>query len=151
MAAGAGRTDFRVNTPFGTPGGTRQLTPMAPSELDNTAILNVTMEELSDEDKAVIEQAVEQLKQKCLMSFGRVRGKVMQKTPLPRILMPSETDARDETDKQALFDAIHKMVHDAIGNHNRTFLTTFSNIMKSTFAGFPHEKFGPAYFNQQMA
>ena len=76
---------------------------------------------------------------------------MIQKMPLPRVLMPTKIDAGDDADKWPLFDGIHKMVHDAIGNHNRTFLTTFSNIMKSTFAGFPHEQFGPAYFNQQMA
>lgn len=57
--------------------------------------------------------------------------------------------ASDQADKAVLTDAIHKIIHEALGNHNKIFLQTFSTIMKDIFSGFPADQMGPAYFNIQ--
>jgi len=44
-------------------------------------------------------------------------------------------------------EAINKSVHDAMLNHNTTFLNTFWNTMKEVFHGFPLDQVGPTYYN----
>ena len=60
------------------------------------------------------------------------------------LLVPYE-DLPDE-DKD-VNEAINKSVHDAMLNHNTTFLNTFHNTMKEVFHGFPLNQVGPAYYN----
>jgi hypothetical protein len=56
----------------------------------NRDILTVPYEELPDEDKDIIGKAMEELQNKCLMSYTKTReNKVIQKYPLPRILINS--------------------------------------------------------------
>ena len=54
----------------------------------------------------------------------------------------------DEADNRHFFvEAINKSVHDAMLNHNTTFLNTFHGTMKEVLHGFPLDQFGPAYYN----
>ena len=107
---------------------------MAPTK-PNSNILAVTIEELSEEDQALINKACDQLKEKCLMLFGRTRDKVIQKIDFLRVLMSREMDEGKQADKKSLVDALHKLVHDAMANH-KLFLFTFSNNMMDIIAGF---------------
>jgi hypothetical protein len=66
---------------------------------------------------------------------------------LPRILLPGESDNGGEQDLKRIEDSITLIVNQAMRNHNRVFLTTFGNIMKVTFVGFPTDQLGPWYFN----
>jgi hypothetical protein len=66
---------------------------------------------------------------------------------LPRVLLPGESDNGDEQDLKRIEDSITLIVNQAMRNHNRVFLTTFANIIKATFAGFPVDQLGPTYFN----
>ena len=61
--------------------------------------------------------------------------------------MSGETDKEKQANKKALVDALHKIVHDAMANHNKIFMLTFSNIMMDVFTSFPVDQMGPAYFN----
>ena len=38
-------------------------------------------------------------------------------------------------------------IHDAMLNHNTTFLNAFHNTMKEVFYGYPIDQIGPAYYN----
>ena len=38
-------------------------------------------------------------------------------------------------------------IHDAMLNHNTTFLNIFHNTMKEVFHGCPIDQVGPAYYN----
>jgi hypothetical protein len=69
-----------VNTLFGTPGGTLKLIKMPEIQ----AILDVTFNELSAEHQLLLNEAVEQFQQKCLMSFSKNRSGV----PFLRTDMP---------------------------------------------------------------
>ena len=44
---------------------------------NNNAILKVNLEDLADDQKAIIEQAAEVFKEKCLLSYSRMRELVV--------------------------------------------------------------------------
>ena len=66
---------------LGTPGGTTII------NMNNEVILKVNLEDLPDDQKALIEQAIEEFREKCLLSYSRMCDSVVQKTPLPRVLL----------------------------------------------------------------
>ena len=64
-------------------------------------------------------------------------GKVYLKVDFPKILLPGETVEGDEVDRRFLVDQIHKIVNEAITNHQSHFLKTLGNIMKAIFTSEP--------------
>ena len=66
---------------LGTPGGTIIV------NMDNQTILKVNLEDLPDDQKALIEQAMEEFREKCLLSYSRTYDVVIQKTALLSILL----------------------------------------------------------------
>ena len=104
----------------------------------------VPYEDLSDEDKDVISKAIEEFQNKCLLSYTKTHdNKVIQKYPLSRVLIHKQLDTNEADDMRFFVEAINKSVHDAILNHNTTFLNTFHNIMKQVFYRFPLDQVGP--------
>ena len=98
----------------------------------------VPYEDLPDGDKDVISKAIEEFQNKCLLSYTKTRdNKVVQKYPLPRVLMHGQTDADEAKDRRFFIEAVNKSVYDAISNHNIVFLNTFHNTMKDVFHGYP--------------
>ena len=83
---------FHVDTCSGTPGGTPQLSWRLTND-----ILMVPYEDLPDGDKDAIDKAIEEFQNKCLLSYTKTRDNtIVQKYPLPRVLLHGQTDA-DET------------------------------------------------------
>ena len=83
-----------------------------------------------------------------MLSYTKTRdNKVVQKYPLPRVLLHGQTDADKAKDMHFFIEAVNKSIHDAISNHNEVFLNTFHNTMKEVFYGFPVDQDGPAYYN----
>ena len=79
----------------------------------------VPYEDLPDEDKYIISKTIEEFQNKCLLSYTKTRdNKVIQKYPLPRVLMHEQTNADEAEDRRFFMKAINKSVHDAILNHN---------------------------------
>ena len=74
-------------------------------------------------------------------------NKVIQKYPLPRVLMYGQSDTDEAEDRCFFVEAINKSVHDAILNHNIVFLNTFHNTMKEVFHGYPIDQVGPVDYN----
>ena len=108
----------------------------------------VHYEDLPDGDKDVIGKAIEEFQNKCLLSYTKTRDNtIVQKYPLPRVLLHGQTDADEAKDRHFFIEAVNKSVHDAILNHNAVFLNTFHNTMKEVFHGFPIDQVGPAYYN----
>ena len=115
---------------------------------NNNDILMVPYEDLPDGDKDVISKAIEEFHNKCLLSYTKTRdNKIVQKYPLPIVLLHGTTDAIEAEDRRFFIEAINKSVRDAILNHNEVFLNTFCNTMKEVFHGYPIEQVGPAYYN----
>ena len=114
---------------------------------NNRDILMVPYEDLLDEDKDVISKAIEEFQNKCLLSYTKTRdNKVVQKYPLPRVLIHGQTDIDEADDRRFFVDAVNKSVHDAMLNHNTTFFT-FDSTMKEVFHRYPIDQIGPAYYN----
>ena len=125
---------FRADTRSGTSGGTT----IVMVAHNNNDILMVPYEDLPDGDKDVISKAIEEFQNKCLLSYIKTRDNtIVQKYPLPRVLLYGQTDAAEAKDRRFFVEAINKSVHDAISNHNKVFLDTFHNTMKVVFHGFP--------------
>ena len=93
-------------------------------------------------------KAIEEFQNKCLLSYTKTRdNKVVQKYLLPIVLLHGQSDT-DEAENRCFFvDAVNKSVHDAMLNHNTTFLNTFYNTMKEVFHGCLINQVGPAYYN----
>ena len=59
----------------------------------------VPYEDLPNEDKDVISKAIEEFQNKCLLSYTKMRdNKIVQKYPLPRVLLHGQTDADEAED-----------------------------------------------------
>ena len=72
---------FAINTLFGTPSGTTIV------NMNNDTILEVNLEDLPDDQRALIDKATEEFREKYLLSYSKTRDSVIQKTPLPRVLL----------------------------------------------------------------
>ena len=124
-----------------------------PDKINNDD-LEVTLDDLPEELRIIVERACEIHKQKCLMSFSKNKSsKVFQKTNLPRVLMSGQTDYTEE-DVQRFIDIIYKALGETMTNHNAAFLNTFRAIMVSIFGQSANAPFvategpiGPTYFN----
>jgi len=115
---------------------------------NNRDILIVPYEDLPDEDKDVIGKAIEEFQNKCLLSYTKIcDNKVVQKYPLPRVLIYEQLDIDEADDRRFFVDAVNKSVHFVMLNHNTTFLNAFHNTMKEVFHGYPIDQIEPAYYN----
>ena len=82
------------------------------------------------------------------VSYTKTRdNKVVQKYPLPRVLIHGQSKIDEANDRCFFVDAVNKSIHDAMLNHNTAFLNTFHNTMKEVFYGYPIDQIGPAYYN----
>ena len=108
----------------------------------------VHYEDIPDGDKDVISKATEEFQNKCLLSYTKTRDNtIVQKYPLPRVLLHEQSNTFEAKDRRFFIDAVSKSVHDAMLNHNTTFLNIFHNTMKEVFHGFPLDQVGSAYYN----
>ena len=112
---------------------------------NNDSILMVHYKDLPDEDKDTINKATEEF-QKCLLSYTKTRDNtVVQKYPLPKVLLHGYTDTVEAKDRR-FTKVVNKSVCDAISSHNEAFLDTFHSIMKEAIHGFLVGQVGPAYY-----
>ena len=108
----------------------------------------VHYEDLPDEDKDIINKATKEFQKKCLLSYTKTRDNtIIQKFPLPRVLLHGQTDTSKAEDRRFFMEVIDKTVHNAISSRNEAFLDTFHNAMKEAIHGFPVGKVEPAYYN----
>ena len=71
----------------------------------------VPYEDLPDEDKDVISKAIEEFQNKYLLSYTKTRdNKVIQKYPLPRVLMHGQSDT-DEADDRRFIHRCCKQIY----------------------------------------
>ena len=82
------------------------------------------------------------------MSYTKTRDNtIVQKFPLPRVLLHGQTDTTEAEDRRFFKEAIDKSVRDAISSHNEAFVNIFHNAMREVIHGFPVGQGGPAYYN----
>lgn len=120
--------------------------------MDNSHVINVTMDELPDELKALVTQAVQQYQDKCLLSFTKNHDKkVIQKTMLPRTILDGQKHPNDAIERAAMAKTISRAMVTTLANHNEVFLRTLTNVLKETMYGALINQTGPAYFNQMIS
>ena len=83
-----------------------------------------------------------------MLSYTKTRdNKVVQKYPLPRVLLHGQSYTDEAEDRHFFVEAVNKSIHDAILNHNTVFLNIFHNTMKEVFHGYLIDQVGPVYYN----
>ena len=115
---------------------------------NNNDILIVHYEDLPDGDKDVIGKAIEEFQNKCLLSYTKTRDNtIVQKYPLPRVLLHGQTNADKAKDKCFFTEVVDRSVRDAISSQKEAFLDTFHNAMKEAIHGCLVGQVGPAFYN----
>ena len=63
-------------------------------------------EDLPDGDKGIISKAIEEFQNKCLLSYTKTRDNtIVQKYPLPRVLLHGQIDADEGEDRHFFVEA----------------------------------------------
>ena len=83
-----------------------------------------------------------------MLSYTKTRDNtIVQKFPLPRVLLHGQTDTVEAEDRRFFMEVVDKSVRDAMSSHNKAFLDTFHNAMKEAIHGIPVGQVGPVYYN----
>jgi hypothetical protein len=97
-------------------------------------VMDVTMDDLSREQRIQLKDASDQFQQKCLMSFGKNRSGVPYlKSDMPRVLLPGEPDTTTAEEKQETMNAFQQIMESIMVKHHTAFLTMFKQMMVGVF------------------
>ena len=107
-------------------------------------ILKVNLEDLPDDQKVLIEQAAEEFREKCLLSYSRTRNSVVHKTSLPSVLLHGQSE---DVEARTTAHLVYKTIHEAFTNHNKVLANTIGNVLKEFFFEAPVDQVGLAYSN----
>jgi hypothetical protein len=115
---------------------------------NNDSILTVHYEDLPDEDKDTINKAMEEFQKNCLLSYTKTHDNtIIQKFPLPRVLLHGQTDTVEAKERCFFMEAIDKSIHDALSSRNEAFADAFHNTMKEAIHGIPVGQVGSTCYN----
>ena len=83
-----------------------------------------------------------------MLSYTKTRDNtIVQKFPLPRVLLHGQTDTTEDEDMRFFKEVIDRSVRDAISSHNEAFVDIFHNAMREAIHGFLVGQGGPTYYN----
>ena len=87
-----------------------------PEDLDHQYVIDVTMDDLDEEQKKLVQANVDNYMKLCLESFGKIRNKVVQKEQLPNssITVAPIDGSAGETSAQSFQETVDAAVHDAL-------------------------------------
>lgn len=152
---------FLVNTLLARPvaGATSPfIIPPSFTEITDDNIVLVTIEHLSDEQKAEMKKLVQQMQHMCLGCYSVTRqGELIQKNKVefPKLIEEKtdkkpdgEQDGDREESKPTLQDRIDSAVHHALINQSSVLVNTLTGMIKSVVDGSIDEEKtkGPIYF-----
>jgi hypothetical protein len=101
---------------------------------DINDVMDVTMDDLSPEQRIQLKDAIDQFQQKCLMSFGKNRSGVPYlKSDMPRVLLPGKPDTTTAEEKQETMNAFQQIMESIMVKHHTAFLTMFKQMMVGVF------------------
>jgi len=112
--------------------------------MDSQTILKVNLEDLPDDQKAIIEQAAKEFREKCLLSYSRTRDSIVQRTPLLSVLLHGQSE---DVEARTTTHLVYKTIHEAFTNHNKVLTNTIGNVLKDIFFVVPVDQVGLAYSN----
>jgi hypothetical protein len=85
-------------------------------------VMDVTMDDLSLEQQIQLKDAIDQVQQKCLMSFGKNRSGVPYlKSDMPRVLLPGEPNNTSAEEKQEAMNAVRQTMENIMAKHHTAF------------------------------
>jgi hypothetical protein len=97
-------------------------------------IVDVNIEDLSPEQQQQLKDAADQFQQKCLLSFKKNRSGVPYlKNEMPRVLLPGESDATTQQEREECMQAFRDTADDILSRHHRAFLGAFKQMMVAVF------------------
>jgi hypothetical protein len=121
------------------------------TSVGSETILNVTFEELPEEWRNTIERAMQQFKDKCMLSYAKDHeGKIYQKTYLSRMLLDGQPDPNNIAARHAMYETITRAMSTTLANHNDVFLESLTNSLKESL-GVGIQSRGPAYSNHNTS
>ena len=83
-----------------------------------------------------------------MLSYTKTRDNtIVQKFPLPRVLLHRQTDTTEAEDRRFFKEVVDKSIRDAISSHNEVFMDIFHNAMREAIHGFLVAQGGPTYYN----
>ena len=83
---------------------------------NNNDILMIHYEDLPDGDKCVINKDIEEFYNKCLSYSKTCDNIIVQKFPLPRVLLHGQTDTTEAEDRCFFTEVVDKSIRDAISS-----------------------------------
>jgi len=78
------------------------------------------------------------------LSYNRTRDSVVQKTPLPIVLLHGQSE---DVEARTTAHLVHKTIHEAFTNHNKVLANMIGNVLKEIFFRAPVDQVGLAYSN----
>jgi hypothetical protein len=106
----------------------------APKYTVNSDVMEVTIDDLSQEQQQQLKDATDQFQMKCLMTFGKNRSGVPYlKSEMPRILLQGESDATSFQEKEEVLNAFRETTEAVLGRHHTAFLGMFKQMMIGVF------------------
>jgi hypothetical protein len=97
-------------------------------------IMDVNIEHLSPEQRQQLQDAVDHFQQKCLLSFKKNRSGVPYlKNEMPRVLLPGESDATTQQEREECMQAFRDTADHVLSRHHKAFLGAFKQMMVAVF------------------
>jgi hypothetical protein len=97
-------------------------------------IMDVNLEDLSPEQRQQLQDAMDQFQQKCLLSFKKNRSGVPYlKNEMPRVLLPGESDATVQQEKEECMRVFQESADYMLSKHNKAFLGALQQMMVAVF------------------
>jgi hypothetical protein len=97
-------------------------------------IMDFNIEDLSPEQRQQLEDAADQFQQKYLLSFKKNRSGVPYlKNEMPRVLLPGESDATTQQEREEFMQAFRDAADHILSRHHRAFLGASKQMMEAVF------------------
>jgi hypothetical protein len=108
-------------------------------------IMDVNIEDLSPKQRQQLRDAVNQFQQKCLLSFKKNRNGIPYlKNDMPRVLLPGESDATTQQEKEECLQAFQDAADLVLCKHHKAFLGAFQQMMVAVFGPGMEQAFSKA-------
>jgi hypothetical protein len=108
-------------------------------------IMDVNLEDLSPEQRQQLQDAMDQFQQKCLLSFKKNRSGVPYlKNEMPRVLLPGESDATVQQEKEECMRVFQESADYMLSKHNKAFLGALQQMMVPVFGPGMEQAFAKA-------
>jgi hypothetical protein len=108
-------------------------------------IMDVNIEDLSPEQRQQLQDAVDQFQQKCMLFVKKNRSGIPYlKNEMPRVLLPGESDATTQQEKEEFIQAFRDAEDHILSRHHKAFLGAFKQMMVAVFGPGMEQAFNKA-------